>query len=158
MTDEPKSAVRMRAALAEAAEPHLFDTDAHRVAGYVIPYGFATDDDRGKILYATPALEQMFGYYHGELTGMCVDELVASGSRPDHPSYRAAYHDNPMTRPMGAGKMLRGRRKGGAEFPACVGLAPAMVPQRLRLVCFYVMDLSSVPTPVPSAATAGGRS
>jgi PAS domain S-box-containing protein len=52
-----------------------------------------------------------------------VELLVPEGHRDGHPSHRAGYGNEGVTRPMGAGLQLRARRKDGSEFPADIALA-----------------------------------
>src|SRR5262249_13352017 len=67
---------------------------------------------------------RMFGYEHDELLGQPVELLVPSAERDAHAAKRAGYASHPVTRPMGSGLDLHGRRKSGDEFPVEISLSP----------------------------------
>src|SRR4029079_7719862 len=58
-----------------------------------------------------------------ELIGESLEMLVPDQVRADHPGHRTSYFDRPVSRPMGAGLELAGRRKDGSEFPAEISLS-----------------------------------
>jgi two-component system cell cycle sensor histidine kinase/response regulator CckA len=77
----------------------------------------------GRIILANAQTEALFGYSRDELLGAPVELLVPDRFREQHPGPRNAYFSDPVTRPMGAGLELFGRRKGGEEFPAEISLS-----------------------------------
>ncbi len=77
----------------------------------------------GAIALANVQTEELFGYAREELLGQPVELLVPERFRPLHPGHRAGYLADPVTRPMGAGLELFGRRRDGSEFPAEISLA-----------------------------------
>jgi len=87
------------------------------------PNGLLVVDPEGRIELANPALEQLFGYGRGELLGQPVECLVPEADRERHHDLRLQYLRDPVPRPMGAGRNLRGRRKDGTEVPIEVSLA-----------------------------------
>ena len=74
-------------------------------------------DDRGHIMRANTAAEQMFGYGPGELAGKAVETLLPERFRKKHAEHRATYKAKPYRRPMGSELELCGRTKDGDEFP-----------------------------------------
>lgn len=87
------------------------------------PNGLLVVDPEGRIELANPALEQLFGYGRGELLGQPVECLVPEADRERHHDLRLQYLRDPVPRPMGAGRNLRGRRKDGTQVPIEVSLA-----------------------------------
>jgi PAS domain S-box-containing protein len=78
----------------------------------------------GRIVLVNVQAQQLFGYEPRELLGQPIELLVPERYRGRHPGHRAAFADNPHTRPMGAEFDLWARRKDGSEFPAEISLAP----------------------------------
>lgn len=81
-------------------------------------------DRDGRILTLNAKTEQLFGYGREELLGETVDALVPDHVRANHAGYRAKYAAHPVTRPMGSGLALEGRRKNGSTFPVEISLSP----------------------------------
>jgi PAS domain S-box-containing protein len=81
-------------------------------------------DQSGVIVLVNAQTEKLFGYPRDELLGKAVELLVPEKFRPNHPSLRNAYFNDPKVRPMGAGRDLLGRRKDGSEFPVEISLSP----------------------------------
>jgi PAS domain S-box-containing protein len=80
-------------------------------------------DATGRIALVNAQAEVLFGYRREELTGELLELLVPDAVRAVHPEHRDSYFQHPMTRPMGAGMDLAGRRKDGSEFPAEISLS-----------------------------------
>jgi PAS domain S-box-containing protein len=79
----------------------------------------------GLILYANKQAESIFGYHQEELVDRPVEVLLPAHVRDQHVGDRQEYVENrPVSRPMGRGIPLYGRRKSGAEFPAEISLSP----------------------------------
>ncbi len=74
-------------------------------------------DREGRIMLLNLATEKLFGYTREELLGQPVEILVPEGFAPGHMQHRAHYWDHPVTRPMGSGLSLHGRRKDGSSLP-----------------------------------------
>ena len=81
-------------------------------------------DSKGKFILVNAAAESIFGYTRQELMTLTVEALIPDSARAGHAAHRADYHRNPVTRPMGIGMELTGRRKDGTEFPVEVSLSP----------------------------------
>src|SRR5579872_7314190 len=73
-------------------------------------------DEAGVIVAANEQAHSLFGYGPENLAGEPVEVLVPERFRPDHRRRRATYSQSPLTRPMGAGLELTGRRQDGTEF------------------------------------------
>jgi PAS domain S-box-containing protein len=77
----------------------------------------------GRIVLVNAATERLFGYPRDELIARPVEILVPEGFRAGHAAHRQQYVENPVPRPMGAGRQLRALRKDGTEFPADISLS-----------------------------------
>ncbi len=90
----------------------------------------------GCVELVSAAVEALFGYQPSELVGQPVEMLVPDELRGVHREHRSEYARNPSARPMGAGLVLRGRRRDGTVFPIDVSLSPLVFDQRTLTVAF----------------------
>jgi PAS domain S-box-containing protein len=90
-------------------------------------------DREGRIILVNLVTEKLFGYTREELLGQNVDILVPEALRGGHGKHRAGYWDHPVTRPMGSGLSLQGRRKDGTTFPVEISLSPVKSEHGLRV-------------------------
>jgi diguanylate cyclase (GGDEF)-like protein/PAS domain S-box-containing protein len=81
-------------------------------------------DGRGRITYANPKVEDVFGWSPQDLQGERVERLLPSRLTDKHAAHRAAYRRHPTGRPMGVGLELTARRQDGTEFPVEISLTP----------------------------------
>src|SRR4029077_12628967 len=95
----------------------------------------------GSIALVNAQTERLFGYAREELLGQPVEMLVPDSLREIHLRHRKAYFDGPVTRPMGAGMELSGRRKDGSTFPAEISLSAIETDDGL-LVSAAIRDVS----------------
>lgn len=95
----------------------------------------------GRIEFANPESERMFGYRVSELIGEPIEILVPVRHRRLHAGLRRGFVENPSQRPMGAGRDLTGVRRDGKEFPVEVGLTPIET-RRGLLVLATIIDIS----------------
>ncbi|NLR75701.1 sensor histidine kinase [Leeia aquatica] len=105
------------------------------------PVGLLLVDDGGHILQANPAIETMFGFEAGSLTGQLIEVLLPERYRNGHAGMRTMYSVQPEARRMGVGRELFGRRADGSEFPLEIGLAPVQTPSGQGVLA-SVVDIS----------------
>lgn len=86
--------------------------------------GILMTNRKGLIVTANPALEKLFGYNTGELSGQTIEKLIPTRLAEKHVEHREHFHANPHPRSMGTGLNLSGLRKDGSEFPVEVSLSP----------------------------------
>jgi len=86
--------------------------------------------------------ERLFGYSRSEMLGQPVEMLVPERFRSHHPSLRGGFFAEPVSRPMGAGRDLYGRRKDGSEFPVEIGLNPIETEDG-TMVLSAIVDISA---------------
>ncbi len=97
------------------------------------PDGIIEVDREGHILTLNMVTEKMFGYRREELLGQPVELLVPEDVRRQHAGHRAGYWSHPVTRPMGSGLALYGRRKNGSSFPVEISLSPVISDDGFRV-------------------------
>jgi PAS domain S-box-containing protein len=82
-------------------------------------------DTGGRIVYANPTAQQLFGYSSEQLIGQPLDLLVPDRYRLRHGAHLSNFLAKPSNREMGARLVdLFARRADGSEFPAGIRLAP----------------------------------
>jgi len=85
--------------------------------------GLLVVDPDGLMVLVNPAMERMFGYAPGELSGQSVDILVPEALRPAHAGQRALYLRAPeQAHALMARRNLRGRCKSGDEIAIEISL------------------------------------
>lgn len=92
-------------------------------------------DTEGQVIQVNDQVEAIFGYKQEELVGKSVDLLLPGRFRKGHLTHRARYTSHPVTRPMGAGLSLYGRRKDGQEFPVDIMLSPLITEEGDLVIC-----------------------
>jgi len=97
------------------------------------PDGVLQIDTSGKIALANRAAEILFGYTREEFSRLSVDELVPEGRRVNHAKHRANFVEAGVSRPMGLGLNLSGRRKDGTEFPVEISLSHMNTPNGVHV-------------------------
>ncbi|HEX2122879.1 MAG TPA: PAS domain S-box protein [Thermoanaerobaculia bacterium] len=105
------------------------------------PDGIIVVDANGTIVIVNSQTERMFGYTRQELIGQAIEIVVPDRWRGRHVGDRNSYVDNPVTRPMGAGRTLTGRTKDGSELPVEISLSPLYTEEGM-LVMSIVRDIT----------------
>ncbi len=90
-------------------------------------------DEDGRILTLNAVTEKSFGFSREELLGQPVEILVPDHVRANHAGHRARYRAYPVTRSMGSGLALQGRRKNGTTFPVEISLSPVKSEEGFRV-------------------------
>ncbi|WP_374243842.1 PAS domain S-box protein [Zoogloea sp.] len=86
--------------------------------------GLAVVSPEGRMVLVNPALERMFDYGPGELTGAQVELLVPDQLRASHVLQRETYGAQPgLAQALVARRSLIGRRKDGSELAIEIGLS-----------------------------------
>ena len=98
--------------------------DRYRSIVEAIPSAIVLVDRQRRIRLVNRKAEELFGYARDELLDASVELLIPSRFHGEHPRHVAQFFAQPETRPMGAGRDLFGRRKGGEEVPIEIGLSP----------------------------------
>lgn len=104
------------------------------------PAGLVMVDERGVIVLANNATENLFGYSHDDLLGKPIEILIPDRFQSGHPDQRQAYVANPSSRPMGGGRDLFGLHASGKEIPIEIGLTPVKTDDDLNVLC-TIIDL-----------------
>ena len=96
--------------------------------------GIVTIDELGRIESFNPAAELIFGYSAAEVTGHNVCMLMPEPHRSEHDTYIAQYLYTGISRLMGKGRELEGRRKDGTIFPLYLAINEVEMPLEDRRV------------------------
>ncbi|HET7181476.1 MAG TPA: PAS domain S-box protein [Candidatus Limnocylindrales bacterium] len=127
----------------KAAEAALIESERRfRTVMEASPNPIVGIDRSATIIYASPKVEDAFGYRPDELIGMPIETLLPERVRERHVVHRTQFMERPASRPMGIGLDLAGRRKDGREFPVEISLSP--INTREGLVVFAtVVDITA---------------
>lgn len=88
-------------------------------------------DAQGAIVMTNRQVDRLFDYTMDELLGQRVEVLMQAPDQANHPALRNAFVAAPTSRPMGAGRGLKARRKDGSEFDVEISLSPIQTAQGL---------------------------
>ncbi|HUA53459.1 MAG TPA: PAS domain S-box protein [Candidatus Sulfotelmatobacter sp.] len=78
----------------------------------------------GTISFANGHAETIFGYSQAVLLGRPINWLIPDRFHASHDAHMKAFFAAPDFRPMGAERVLFGRRRDGTEFPVEISLSP----------------------------------
>lgn len=104
------------------------------------PVGMLVVDASGAIVEVNRQLELLMGYSRAELINQPV-ELLVDGLAATHRGHREHFLQDPVTRPMGAGRDLYGRHRDGHRVPVEIGLTPLKTPSGTYVLA-SVVDLT----------------
>lgn len=93
----------------------------------ISPDALVVVNQAGTIVMANRQAEELLGYSHQEFVGQPLEILLPQHLREAHIAHRKHYFSAPLTRPMGAGLPLSGRRNDGTEFPVDISLRPLLL-------------------------------
>jgi len=96
-------------------------------------------DAAGEIRLFNVQAETLFGHRRASVVGRPIEVLVPEGSRAGHPRLREGYVEDPVFRPMGAGRELTALRADGSAFPAEISLS-SLETEEGRFVVAAVRD------------------
>jgi hypothetical protein len=102
------------------------------------PNAVVAVDSTGLIAYVNPQVETTFGYEPREILGQPIETLIPDRVRERHVGHRDAFIGHPVSRPMGMGLVLDGRRKDGSEFPVEISLSPVETDAGLQVYATIV--------------------
>jgi PAS domain S-box-containing protein len=106
-----------------------------------LPYAAVIVTPEGRLGFISDQTTKIFGYRRDELIGRPIEVLIPQRFREAHTVHRAEYAAKPMTRPMGIGLELSGRRKNGAEFPVEISISPVRI-QGQDFVIALIQDIT----------------
>ena len=109
-----------------------------RLAVEAAPNGMIMTDSRGRITLVNTFAEELFGYDREELVGRAITELVPDRFKEHHPQLREAYFEHPVSRAMGKGRDLYGRKKNGEDIAVEIGLNPIKTLQGTMILASVV--------------------
>ncbi len=98
-------------------------------------------NSEGKILEINERCVCLFGYEKSELIGKQVEVLVPNEYKDRHPAHREGFVKNPHNRPMGAGKVLYGKKKDGSTIPIAISLGHTSLKDK-RYVLAFIIDIT----------------
>lgn len=110
--------------------------------------GFLIATIDGRIVYASPRLEELFGYVRDELKGKQVELLLPNTLRVAHIGHREKFSARPTERQMGEGRELKGQRFDGSSIDVEVGIS-AIAIEGVRHLVAVIRDVG--PYRVPAA-------
>jgi two-component system CheB/CheR fusion protein len=104
--------------------------------------GILMTDATGGIVFANPAVTELFGYGPEELLGKAVELLVPERLRSRHLELRTLYLQDPAPRRLGRDREIVGVRKDGTELSVELTLSPVTRAHGRLIVCF-VTDVTA---------------
>lgn len=142
LNDELEEKVVLRTAALEEANYILAESEEklrsviEHLADCVI-----TTDERGMILSANPALEQIFGYSSDEVIGQNLTILMPKSMSDEHRRYMENYLRTGQAKIIGIGRQVEGRHKDGKSLTLELAISEYLV-QGKRYFTGILRDIS----------------
>ncbi len=89
--------------------------------------GLLVVDGDGVIVAANESFDALFAFESGEAIGVTVETLVPEPDRGHHERLRQGFTDSPVSRTMGASRLLKGQKTNGDTFPINISLSPLTI-------------------------------
>lgn len=105
------------------------------------PYAIILVGEKGLMHLVNSQAEVLFGYSRQEMLGQSVELLVPDVFHTVHIRERESFMSTPVARPMGRGRNLFGRHKGGKLIPVEIGLSSVTTPEGV-FVLASVVDIT----------------
>ncbi len=106
-----------------------------------VPDGMVVIDASGMIISFSSAAEKLFRYSGAEVVGRNVSMLMSSPDREQHDAYIKRYLETGVRRIIGVGRIVRGLRADGSQFPMKLTVGEARV-NGDRIFTGFVHDLT----------------
>jgi len=103
--------------------------------------GVIVVDENQSIVGTNTSVEKMFGYEHDELIGEHLNVLIPIKHRSTHGKHVKGFVEQNVSRKMGSGRELHGKRKDNSIFPLEIGLNPFKIGNQ-TFVMALVIDVS----------------
>jgi len=100
--------------------------------------GIILANRKGEIILVNPFGEKMFGYTKEELVGQRIEILIPKELKQKHVVHREHFHQNPVSRSMGAGRDLFAQRKDGTTFPVEISLSHYKASDEEFVIAFII--------------------
>jgi PAS domain S-box-containing protein len=136
--------------MSDAPESHSISASSSSSSSLSVPIAISSDSVRpfldispdalvivnpaGTIVLVNRQTEAVFGYAREALLGQQIELLLPRRFHEAHTTHRERYFSAPVTRPMGIGLHLVGRRKDGAEVPVEISLSPLLLDDALHVI------------------------
>lgn len=88
------------------------------------PDAMLISDERGIISMVNHQCESLLGYRADQLIGQSIEILVPQAMRSNHVQLRAQFKAMPSVKAMGAGRVVKARKKDNSEFDVEISLSP----------------------------------
>ncbi len=108
----------------------------------ISPDALVIVNQAGTIVLVNRQTEAVFGYAREALLGQQIELLLPRRFHEAHTTHRERFFSAPVTRPMGIGLHLVGRRKDGAEIPVEISLSPLLLDDVLHVIA-AIRDLTA---------------
>lgn len=106
-----------------------------------LPIGVLVVEESGRMVLANRAAGDIFGWAPEQMVGGPVENLIPEELRAIHRGHRDEYAVSPAIRPMGKGRLLRGRRSDGSSMVVEAALSPITL-QGVAHVVAVVRDVT----------------